>query len=719
MATILLYRMSGAKRALALLSKSSIKGDATADAKSDSKRKLDVMINEAANEPALSSVPDVISGLISGSPPSKSVENSPQLATPFSSAKSDRSSVATLRRLVMLSTKGDADQKDDQKDTDQKNTDQKESLDKSWIQDDPVTETSIESGTKAETSVLQTSVSETSTKAESSTQIEHPANETSWYSWDWGSRRSESQPKGEAPSWYSYFYGTKKDDKAEPVTVVESAKDSREPSKETVQEPDSTQSSSLPRSTGSSWAFWSKSSGQGELAVSGTPSEDHPRNTARPDMYKKEQLQPQVSKKPKKTVRPNLVEPTTNVSYPIYSRASYLRSTIRRMSEYMLPGLKNPQLTVVHPHLYRTAPVKIRKVVVIGVHGYFPARLFRTIMGEPTGTSLKFASEAESAVQRWAHEKGYTVETEKIALDGEGRVMYRVESLYKLLLNWLNLIEEADFVFFAAHSQGTPVAVHLMAKLVDDGHVKRKHLALLGMAGISLGPISGLDQKLVLRAVTPFENDSLSELFQFQNLASELSKSYTESLRTILANNAKIAFIGSMNDQLVPLYSAICCHISHPNIYRAVYVDGQDVAPEFISNLISLALRLRNYGSTDHGVVKELSGALAGTLTGGGHSKIYDETRVYDQALRHALETTNVPSSTPLLVDTEFTIPKPNQNPYLLPWCLRGLLSEATARPSFYEQLHELYEEFESWNPESKTLKDVKYRLSAIKHSKL
>jgi hypothetical protein len=470
-----------------------------------------------------------------------------------------------------------------------------------------------------------------------------------------------------------------------------------------------------PSSSSKTWAFWSstKNKDDGEMAITGEASEDHPKHAREPEIREEQQKAP-PKKQQKVSRRPNIVGPTADECFPVYTQTRRLKSSMRKLSEYIAPALKNPAETHLYDPLYRSSPKMIHKTVVIGVHGFFPARVVRSILGEPTGTSIKFANDGAAAVQRWADEKGFKVEIEKIALEGEGKVMNRVEKLYTLLQNWISHIHDADFIFFAAHSQGTPVAVHLLARLVEEGHVEHKQIALLGMAGISLGPMSGLDQKLVMKAYSSIESDSLSELFQFQDPDSFQSRKYLDSLRTIIAHNSKIVFIGSMNDQLVPLYSSTCIHLSHPNIYRAVYVDGQDVAPEFISTLVTLALRLRNIGSSDHGVIKEISGALSGTLTGGGHSKIYDEGRVYDLALRHALETTDPGSNVPVKLASDFKVPKSNNNPYLLPWCMRGLLSEALTRESLTGHLNELYNEFEQWKPETKILKDMKYRLSAI-----
>lgn len=525
--------------------------------------------------------------------------------------------------------------------------------------------------------------------------------------------------------------------------------------------------SSSPQRKGSTfWAFWSQKDTDdhsqtkteeeqnGEMAISGTPSETHPVKSKGPPEYmiesetpqpppplsspdsndkrndpqkrKSSKSSPKKSSAPPRVHRPNLVLPPLEDNFPVYSNSQKLRNSWRRITSWWGGGSNSIQIpqkqlwsdptATSTQHLYRTSPHVVKKVVVIGVHGFFPMRMLRSIIGEPTGTSMKFANEAALAFEQWAKKTGIEIEIEKIALEGEGKVFSRVDGLYKLLMNWSEHIEEADCVFFAAHSQGTPVAAHLLARLVAEGHVENKKIGLIGMAGISLGPFSGLDQNLMVRAYSSIESSSLTELFQFQEISSLHSRKYIESLRTIIASNAKIVFVGSINDQLVPLYSSTCVHVSHPNILRAVYVDGgTEVAPEFISNLVSLALRLKNLGSTDHGLIKEISGSLAGSLRGGGHSKIYDEPAVYELAIRHVLETTDADPTLPVFVDTDFQVPpKQNHNPYLLPWSLHGLFTEASARPQLKPLLHDLVQEFSEWAPESKVLKEIKYRLSAV-----
>ncbi|GME83997.1 unnamed protein product [Ambrosiozyma monospora] len=63
-----------------------------------------------------------------------------------------------------------------------------------------------------------------------------------------------------------------------------------------------------------------------------------------------------------------------------------------------------------------------------------------------------------------------------------------------------------------------------------------------------------------------------------------------------------------------------------------------------------------------------------------------------------------------------FDIKKLGLNPFNLPWCVRGLFFEVTKHlPSAEEEIQFVFKEFDEWNPESKVLKDVKYRLNGIK----
>lgn len=117
---------------------------------------------------------------------------------------------------------------------------------------------------------------------------------------------------------------------------------------------------------------------------------------------------------------------------------------------------------------------------------------------------------------------------------------------------------------------------------------------------------------------------ALSSIVQLANLVR------SNSLRIVLAAGIKVTVVGSINDQVVPLYSALFSGISHPGILRAVYIDSQAFrTSDFLANLVVFAARLRNAGLQDHDLVYHVSEALAGALTGVGHSKIYEEEEVF------------------------------------------------------------------------------------------
>jgi hypothetical protein len=81
-----------------------------------------------------------------------------------------------------------------------------------------------------------------------------------------------------------------------------------------------------------------------------------------------------------------------------------------------------------------------KRIVVIGIHGWFPGAIMRTLLGEPTGTSPKFASMMKEAIETFLRAKGIRLECDSeeqgveqgvkitcIPLEGEGTIERRVE----------------------------------------------------------------------------------------------------------------------------------------------------------------------------------------------------------------------------------------------------------------------------------------------------
>ena len=239
-----------------------------------------------------------------------------------------------------------------------------------------------------------------------------------------------------------------------------------------------------------------------------------------------------------------------------------------------------------HLSLIREPP-RIKNALAIGVHGYFPAPLIRTVLGQPTGTSIKFADMAVKAIRNWTAARGYDCNVKSAALEGEGRISERVDLLWKLLLNWIDEIRKSDFIFVACHSQGVPVALMLVAKLISFGCVNASRIAVCAMAGVNLGPFADYKSRWI--------SGSAGELFEFSNPKSTVSREYLKAVETCLGFGVRIVYAGSIDDQLVSLevlfdperrhnshlhsQSSTFAPISHPHVYRAVFVDGRVHAP--------------------------------------------------------------------------------------------------------------------------------------------
>ncbi len=512
--------------------------------------------------------------------------------------------------------------------------------------------------------------------------------------------------------------------KPDSISSRESVSSSRSHSEDT-----NTSNEAMPdkdKETSRGWFSWSKDTKDSNNINKTSETQIEPGSENIPDKNNTEQPPTEVmqnqrneindsspSKKLKKKSHSNLVIPPIEKCLNDHTRTRSLILSLKQFSNKL--GLTTNNVN----HLLHCKPHLIKKVLIIGVHGFFPNKRLRRLIGEPTGTSVRFVNQAEIALLKWSNLNGFKIDIKKIALEREGKVLDRVSYFKKILEKNSDDIKKSDFIFFVAHSQGTPVSVHLASYLIESGLINTKNnnqrIGILAMAGISLGPFYGMDKKILVRAYSSFENESMMELFEFQNLKSLQSNKYLESLKTIIKNNVKITFIGSINDQLVPLYSSTCMHINHPNIFRAVYIDGESDTPNFVSSFVEIAFRLRNIGRSEHQVIKEISNSLSGNLTGGGHSNLYNEEKVYNLAIRFILETTDNSYSVPLDVDDFFKIESSGVNPYNLPWCMRGLLFEASHLNGGDLEVNEIFKQYDEWDPVSKPLKDMKYRLNAIK----
>lgn len=424
---------------------------------------------------------------------------------------------------------------------------------------------------------------------------------------------------------------------------------------------------------------------------------------------------------------PNLLLPCFTSTYEMKENPSILR----QITNFLL---RTSQPATNHVLRVKDTP-RIRKAIAIGIHGLIPATYLRPMIGQPTGTSLRFASLCADAIRRWADAHGCAdCDIEKVALEGEGRIGERVDNLWKLMLNWIDHIRRADLIVVASHSQGVPVSIMLLEKLIELGLITDAKIGVCAMAGVALGPFPDYRSSILM--------GSAAELWEFGNPQSAISLRFEAALKRVLDYGARVTFIGSIDDQLVPMevcippppgpapspksltpaQSAVYSPAIHPYIYRAVFIDGRIHAPDFIAHLVGFALKLRNLGISDHGLIRELSAPLAGSLySGEGHSRLYYDDAVYDLAVAHTLETSAVARGGPCQMwppagggdGGAGLLASPN--PYVLPWIMRGVLEEDFVKTELGAETEELLRQFDDWRPTTKALRDVKYRLEAVR----
>ncbi|KZT21741.1 hypothetical protein NEOLEDRAFT_1072918 [Neolentinus lepideus HHB14362 ss-1] len=419
----------------------------------------------------------------------------------------------------------------------------------------------------------------------------------------------------------------------------------------------------------------------------------------------------------------------------------------RDSDEFLHYGKELPRAwDVVGEKLEPNALKGCKKVVVIGIHGWFPGAVMRTVLGEPTGTSSKFVNMMCQALKDF--EERHQIKLDKVTripLEGEGTIGKRVERLYNNLTEnkeWMDDIHSADAIFVATHSQGSIVSTHVLDHLIRDGHIRTKRsidlintgtaaspgsavsavglppqrVCCLALCGIHLGPLRYLSTSSLLQPyIQYFESAAARELFEFQNTESQVSKDYVNALRNVTNHGTKMVYVASMNDQVVPVYSGIFTSASHPLILRALYIDGDAYhSSDFLSNLLVLLVRVLNAGLSDSGLLVHLSEATAGSLSGVGHSTAYEELRTYSLAVDYLFLTNDGFDEHPQLEIRAFNA-NSELNDYEIPWSLRDLIADDRVAYFFWREFSQLRDAFDEWHPKTTILRDIKRKLQPIK----
>lgn len=317
--------------------------------------------------------------------------------------------------------------------------------------------------------------------------------------------------------------------------------------------------------------------------------------------------------------------------------------------------IKGDQTSEKHLYLSTEGSIHAKKrkrtknVVVISMHSLLPPKFVRNYIAQSTGSAKQFGLKTIDAVARWLDEEEEDkakVEISAICLEGQGTITDRVRESFRLLRNWKHEINSADMVLFVSSSIATPAAITLFSAMhqSEEFHLHRKKLGMLNMSGIHCGPYPGLNARVVIRAYYPAENEIIKELFELQKTGSETSKQLSADTKYLCENNVKMTLVGALNDQFVPLFSSVDSLVSHPNIFKSIFVDEQCSVPAFIVKLFLVILTMQNVGYLDQNMITDLSERLQGpvNVNNGSHGRIFDNDEVYDTGVRFAMETTTL-----------------------------------------------------------------------------
>lgn len=396
-----------------------------------------------------------------------------------------------------------------------------------------------------------------------------------------------------------------------------------------------------------------------------------------------------------------------------------------------------------------------RKVAIVGLHGWFPNRLLHHVIGDPRRTADRIVNMMEAAVRQASDPFPPLIEGPaaiyKFPLHGEGTIEERLERHYCELgrvadayadesLSSLEHLRTADTVILGAHSQGAPVAVMLLARLLDEGvlDVSRQRIGLFAAAGIFHGPFPPLRKNLVVQYV---EAEAARQLFHLNDPASSVSVQLLHCLDRVLQAGVHVTAVASWLDQVVPFYSACLLGIEHPNLWRACHIHAQHYQPDFLTHLVQLGLKIRNLsssssshdhpagvGSETHVILAQVSDFLAGSIYRDSmHSAAYKHAAPYAAVLQWMFMGPGVIGQPLQVIDhirqrplqdssaASATVPL-HFNPYYLPWLFRGWLRDEalTEHPLLADEFSLLLQKYHEWQPTSKALKEFKFQLEPI-----
>jgi len=383
-----------------------------------------------------------------------------------------------------------------------------------------------------------------------------------------------------------------------------------------------------------------------------------------------------------------------------------------------------------------------KRALIIGIHSYLPRQITENLEEGDSVCAGKMVAVASKELGKWADENNLTVKKQTISMDGYGEFFDRVSNCLSLLDNWINAVSSADIVLVVADVQSTAIAIHVLSRLITAGYLENTaYLGFIGLAGVFLGPSLDADAKITIkRSGDSLENKVMVQLFDFQDCQSLQSKELLRHVKILIGRNVKLTLAASLTDTLAPVYSSLCLHVSHPNIFRAIYIDGRSKQPDFIITLVSLALTIKNLNLNDHKLLVELSSMFiaiaweyrkrknfAANKRRSHTNAMFTNRYLYRTGIQNMLETSNLMFKQTVQEQEDFDIEEMSTNEYHIPWCMRGFIEELSKLKKKEDRrtdrhfdvdtgqlINQLLEEFRAWQPTQKAYKDFRYCIEEL-----
>lgn len=337
-------------------------------------------------------------------------------------------------------------------------------------------------------------------------------------------------------------------------------------------------------------------------------------------------------------------------------------------------------------HLYIKRKIHkplIRYVLVVSVMGGSKGSKANVV------NSKTLSSLAVQSIKDWYTDKetSYDYQIESVSLEASKLTENTSEDLFKLLINWREQFKKIDHVFFVGYSTSVPLSAKLLEIMISRNLFdnSKKH-GLLSIDGIVPGPYIEETEALSVNYCSDF-NQTLATLVEQYNV--------------------KLSVIGTLNN--IP--GSLAIHLKHPNIYRSLYISKTNYDNDFENHLFQILLISHNLGHSSTRLLIQLNKYFASS------TNILEDLNAgfYLNAVNNSLSTTSLIQGKKMTLDlVNDTI---LDNEYNLIWTLHAFVDDFKKIKNIdsHKRIVKFIESYKQWDPQSKSLKELKYMLEVLK----